>query len=167
MEVIELDYSGLRAKLDQLDSFNPWAVTDPSMFLNYCCPECDFKCNKLQTFSSHGLENHVKSSVLFKVKPKNYDQTLVKENIDTLNQVIEMIPVTNQDPEIVQDYQISDIEKLQVLHKIDKEKENTAERQRKKRKLDTQPVMKNEEIPVEFIVELCASSQNAISIFPQ
>ena len=168
-ELIELDFSDLQVKLEQLDNYNPWAVTDPSVFLNYNCPECDFKSNKLQTFSTHGLENHVKSSVLFKSRPKDYDGTLVKENIDTLNQVIQKIPVANQDPEIVQDYEISELEKSNVLQQLlQVENEiNIAKQKRKKRKVDPDPfsklpVIKSEEIipsAVEFMVEVPSDFQ--------
>ena len=162
MELIELDFNDLQVKLEQLDTYNPWAVTDPSVFLNYNCPECDFKSNKLQTFSTHGLENHVKSSVLFKSRPKDYDANLVKENIDTLNQVIQKIQVTNQDPEIVQDFEISELEKsnvLQQLLQVENEINNT--KRRKKKKVDDPfsnlPLIKSEEIipsAVEIMIEV-------------
>ena len=37
---------------------NPWLTEDVSDFLNYCCPECDFKHKDLKSFSNHALENH-------------------------------------------------------------------------------------------------------------
>ena len=40
---------------------NPWAVEDVSVFLNYNCPECDFKIQDLSVFSVHALENHINS----------------------------------------------------------------------------------------------------------
>ena len=32
-------------KLEEIDETeeNPWSVEDVSVFLNYCCPECDYK----------------------------------------------------------------------------------------------------------------------------
>ena len=38
---------------------NPWAVEDPSVFLNYNCPECDYKNQDISAFSEHALENHM------------------------------------------------------------------------------------------------------------
>ena len=63
---------------------NPWSVGDASVFLKYCCPECDYQILNYDMFSYHALENHVKSKVLFepnegkegwKVKPEvfNYE----------------------------------------------------------------------------------------------
>ena len=44
---------------------NPWSVEDASIFLKYCCPECDFKNEDLSEFSSHAVFNHKNASVLF------------------------------------------------------------------------------------------------------
>ena len=44
---------------------NPWSVNDASVFLKYCCPECDYNIDSLKVFSHHALENHVKSLTLF------------------------------------------------------------------------------------------------------
>ena len=32
---------------------NPWNVSDLSDFLRYCCPECDYKCEEVQSFCNH------------------------------------------------------------------------------------------------------------------
>ena len=44
---------------------NPWLVDDVSVFLNYCCPECDYKEKDLRVFSDHALENHEKATAFF------------------------------------------------------------------------------------------------------
>ena len=45
---------------------NPWTtVEDLSEFLNYCCPECDYKDRFEQSFSYHALQNHKNSTVFF------------------------------------------------------------------------------------------------------
>ena len=44
---------------------SPWSVEDVSEFLNYCCPECDFKDKNLQSFSDHALGNHMDATILF------------------------------------------------------------------------------------------------------
>ena len=51
-------------KLDPKD-FNPWAVSNASIFLQYNCPECEFKCKEIATFSTHALEHHERSKILF------------------------------------------------------------------------------------------------------
>ena len=48
-------------------TINPWDVTDASVFLKYCCPECDFQSKGLSQFGEHALSNHDRSSVLFKL----------------------------------------------------------------------------------------------------
>ena len=47
---------------------NPWSVGDASVFLKYCCPECDYQILNYDMFSYHALENHTKSKVLFEPK---------------------------------------------------------------------------------------------------
>ena len=46
-------------------SSNPWNVSDASVFLKYCCPECDYINLSLPEFSDHALENHAQSIALF------------------------------------------------------------------------------------------------------
>ena len=47
------------------DSSNPWTVPDATVFLKYCCPECDYCHPNLPEFSEHALENHAKAIALF------------------------------------------------------------------------------------------------------
>ena len=44
---------------------NPWSVEDASVFLKYCCPECEYQILNYDMFSYHALENHIKSKALF------------------------------------------------------------------------------------------------------
>ena len=53
---------------DLEDKANPWAVSDPSVFLKYCCPECQFVEPDLQYFSDHAVANHPNASTLFSVE---------------------------------------------------------------------------------------------------
>ena len=46
-------------------STNPWNVSDASVFLKYCCPECDYINLNLPEFSEHALEYHAQSIALF------------------------------------------------------------------------------------------------------
>lgn len=50
----------------EIENSNPWSVEDVSAFLNYCCPECDYKDQNLEKFSSHALKSHVRSNVFFR-----------------------------------------------------------------------------------------------------
>jgi hypothetical protein len=47
-------------KLDEDPDFNPWAVSDPSVFLRYSCPECPEQCKSLDTFAQHATLLHIK-----------------------------------------------------------------------------------------------------------
>ena len=50
---------------DSIIKFNPWAVTDASVFLKYCCPECEFNDPILQHFADHAVSYHPNASSLF------------------------------------------------------------------------------------------------------
>ena len=83
-------------------SVNPWDVSNPSVFLNYCCPECDFKSNELFGFSEHAVLSHVLSNTLFKnisFKIESYDfvQDDMKEDFDT------NFECTEENPEITEE----------------------------------------------------------------
>ena len=43
----------------------PWKVKNVSVFLKYCCPECNFADQDLQIFTDHATSNHKDASVLF------------------------------------------------------------------------------------------------------
>jgi hypothetical protein len=61
-------------------SVNPWDVSNPSVFLNYCCPECNFKSNELAGFSQHAVINHVLSNTLFSGRNFLTDRDRLIEN---------------------------------------------------------------------------------------
>ena len=52
-------------KHEEMQPKNPWDVSDASVFIYYHCPECEYHCKQLKTFSNHALENHEKSQILF------------------------------------------------------------------------------------------------------
>jgi len=58
----------ISVKVEENFDSNPWSVEDATVFLKYCCPECDFQVLNLKSFSSHALENHVRSIALFDEK---------------------------------------------------------------------------------------------------
>ena len=62
---------------------NPWDVSNPSVFLNYCCPECDFKSGELFGFSEHAVMNHVLSNTLF--HERDFDKSITIEINQEMN----------------------------------------------------------------------------------
>jgi len=69
---------GTHVKAEKDFESNPWSAEDPSFFLRYCCPECDYQILNLQLFSHHALENHTKSIAMFG-DAKVGDEIFVKE----------------------------------------------------------------------------------------
>ena len=59
-------------------SINPWSVSDASVFLKYCCPECDYIDNNLSEFSNHALESHVLSNTLFNSQSNIENEDVIK-----------------------------------------------------------------------------------------
>ena len=55
----------------EISESNPWINGDPSTFLKYCCPECDYINSELQDFTNHAIENHVNASAMF-----NHDEII-------------------------------------------------------------------------------------------
>ena len=45
--------------------YNPWNVANATMFLKYCCPECDYQITQLEIFVVHATSNHALSKILF------------------------------------------------------------------------------------------------------
>ena len=78
---------------------NPWAVEDASVFLKYCCPECDFQIWNHDIFFAHALENHEKSIVLFGPRTDIENLIVKKEQLDydEIN-VNEFLDVDEYDP---------------------------------------------------------------------
>ena len=44
---------------------DPWDVESPEDFLYYCCPECETKCQGLNDFKNHALQDHPRAHSLF------------------------------------------------------------------------------------------------------
>ena len=55
---------------------NPWNVSDTSVFLNYCCPECDFQCSHLYNFEEHAVGTHELSKILFENNTLKEEESL-------------------------------------------------------------------------------------------
>ena len=67
-------------------SNNPWSVSDASVFLKYCCPECDYSNKNLPLFSKHALKNHVLANTLFN-----------NDNDDSENQIVTIVKSEDQE----------------------------------------------------------------------
>ena len=50
---------------------NPWAVSKLEEFLNYNCPECEFKSKEKSEFYKHAIEDHSNAQNYFKLN-KDY-----------------------------------------------------------------------------------------------
>ena len=74
---------------------NPWNVSDLSLFLRYCCPECDYKCEEVHLFCEHALDVHKNSNVLLENWRDEKYQTNAKQEI--LLEVKPELTLENQD----------------------------------------------------------------------
>ena len=61
---------------------NPWCVDNVSVFLKFCCPECDYQIPDIQMFFDHAAENHIKSRALFGDENTNVPQQLQQLTMD-------------------------------------------------------------------------------------
>ena len=93
---------------------NPWNVEDATMFLKYCCPECDYQITHLNTFEVHATTQHELSSIFFentKIAKKLQDPLSVNENgngIVKLEETSAEINIKQEFDEILDDYDESD-----------------------------------------------------------
>lgn len=44
---------------------NPWKVSSIHVFNYFCCPECVFRSQEINSFEAHAVQNHPLASVLF------------------------------------------------------------------------------------------------------
>ena len=79
---------------------NPWEVSDASVFLKYCCPECDYQCSQLDSFGIHATKNHDLSSILFEETKINSEH--VKE--EPFSELLENSEVIEDASEHFDDY---------------------------------------------------------------
>ena len=77
-------------------------MSDATVFLKYCCPECDFKNDNFDDFSGHALENHVLAKTLF-LKYQN-----INTNIDTNIKVEPSYSLIEDDNEDIKPTQYED-----------------------------------------------------------
>ena len=83
-------------------SNNPWNVTDASVFLKYCCPECDYNHQNLTEFSDHALENHILATVLFH-SALNEEQDLENQPLASIKSEYESHFKTEESTDLVAD----------------------------------------------------------------
>ena len=86
---MEIDTNGEIEPAIKLEKFdeNPWSVNDASVFLKYCCPECDYNSESLKVFSNHALQYHERSSTLFNEKNNGIETVPKIENDEIQDQV--------------------------------------------------------------------------------
>ena len=85
-------------KVEDDFEYNPWSVEDVSVFLKYCCPECDYQILDYEMFANHAEKNHTKSITLFGPKDGNRYLKVKQENLDYDN--IEYEPEINISEEV-------------------------------------------------------------------
>ena len=81
LNIVKLIIMLLLFRLKMTD--NPWNVADATMFLKYCCPECDYQITHLNTFEVHATTQHELSSIFFennKIANKLQDPLSVNGN---------------------------------------------------------------------------------------
>ena len=68
-----------KLKIDyEIEAANPWAVSNLEEFLNYNCPECEFKSKEKSEFYKHAIEAHSNAQNYFKLS-KDFGSTDIKE----------------------------------------------------------------------------------------
>ena len=95
------DLDPLLKRETEINVFNPWNVSDLSVFLRYCCPECDYKCEEAHLFCEHALDFHRNSNVLLENLRGKKSQTNVQQ---------EMNDDYDESFEVVQDFEDFDNE---------------------------------------------------------
>ena len=89
---------------------NPWNVADATMFLKYCCPECDYQITLLNTFEVHATTQHELSSIFFennKIANKLQDPLSVNGNgngVVKLEETSAEFNIKQEFDEILDDY---------------------------------------------------------------
>ena len=82
-------------------SYNPWDVMDASVFLKYCCPECDYMNVNLPDFEAHALKHHVLAITLF--NSENVDNQFEVSNVKNEYQVhVKQEPHTDRNIKVEQ-----------------------------------------------------------------
>ena len=61
---------------------NPWSVDHASAFLKYCCPECEYRNETLDSFANHALQNHENAIAFFSELEKNENIVGVYGSLD-------------------------------------------------------------------------------------
>ena len=93
-------------------SKNPWLVENIDEFNFLCCPECAYKSKDEVLFETHAIENHPKSSVLFK-KGEGSDKTTIVEKKPTIVNVVKENDPVSKDSAMID---IATIQEYSQLH---------------------------------------------------
>ena len=92
---------------------NPWNVSDLSLFLRYCCPECDYKCEEAHSFCEHALDFHKNSNVLLENLRDEKSQTNVKQEVS--NDYNESFEVVQDFDDFHNEYSLNEEPKGQLI----------------------------------------------------
>ena len=112
---------------------NLWAVENPSVFLKYHCPECDFQDSKLELFTDHALANHENAIVLFsdkidQAKVKSESNIVIEENCIKCK-LLKCICSINEDQTLDKNIELNLKETKEIVSNFINESENENESQ--------------------------------------
>ena len=76
-------FDGGTLEIERVEKNNPWSVEDATVFLKYCCPECEYSHQNLNSFTGHALENHDKAKMLFTLEnDENNMAVIIKPELE-------------------------------------------------------------------------------------
>ena len=104
-------------KLD-IKFFNPWNVSDLSVFLKYCCPECDFKCNDAHFFCDHAIHKHKNSSALLNNEQYETSRNILVDPDKSVNKTDNEMDVAAQ-TNLKQEIWDNNYENFEVVQEFD------------------------------------------------
>ena len=113
VSAMELDDEKLDIKI-----FNPWNVSDLSVFLKYCCPECDFKCKEAHLFCDHAIHKHENSSALLNNEQYETSRNILVDPDKSVNKTDNEMDVAAQ-TNLKQEISDDNYENFEVVQEFD------------------------------------------------
>ena len=109
---------------------NPWNVSDASVFLKYCCPECDYQFVQLEIFVIHATQYHDLSKILFEetkinskhVKEEPFSELL--ENSEVIEEAFEAFDDFIEDDNYIDDPDFDEDKPIKLHEKRKKTSES-------------------------------------------
>ena len=99
--------------------FNPWNVSDLSVFLRYCCPECDFKCEETHLFCEHAIDQHENSSALLKNQQCEISQNSLVDSDKVVSKLIKDAEADSETDNSKQEICDDNYENFEVVQEFD------------------------------------------------